>query len=151
MEAADRARAYKRLATILTGHSMAEEAVLYPALAAADEKAHSTKAYTEQSAAKLQIGLLEDLAPMNQDFLDKLEHVRGAVAHHVYEEEGTWYPELKRRLAQQVDARLTRRYAEEFARYMGNDPQRAGAPKAQWTQNSAVPDARGDGHSNPPP
>ena len=32
---------------------------------------------------------------MSQDYLDKLEHIRGAVAHHVYEEEGTWFLELK--------------------------------------------------------
>jgi len=61
----------------------------------AGEQAHSTKAYTEQSAAKVQMGLLEDLEPMSQEYLDKLEHIRGAVAHHVYEEEGTWFVELK--------------------------------------------------------
>ena len=38
----DRAAALKSLATLLMGHSIAEEAVLYPALAAAGEKARST-------------------------------------------------------------------------------------------------------------
>jgi hypothetical protein len=77
--------AQKTLATLLTGHSVAEEAALYPALAEGGETGHATMAYTEQAAAKLQMGLLEKLEPLSQDYMDKLEHIRGAVAHHVYE------------------------------------------------------------------
>ncbi|MEO7208865.1 MAG: hemerythrin domain-containing protein [Steroidobacteraceae bacterium] len=57
-EPASKVRTFKKLSTLLTGHSVAEEAALYPALAKTDEKAHATKAYAEQSAAKLQLGLL---------------------------------------------------------------------------------------------
>lgn len=32
--------------------------------------------------------VLTPYPPLSQDYLDKLEHIRGAVAHHVYEEEG---------------------------------------------------------------
>jgi hypothetical protein len=39
------------------------------------------------TAAKVQMALLEDVPPKSQAFLDKLEHIRGAVAHHLYEEE----------------------------------------------------------------
>ena len=116
-----RLKALKELATLLTGHSIAEEAALYPALAKAEEKGHATTAYTEQSAAKLQMGLLEDLPPMSQEFLDKLEHIRGAVAHHVYEEEGNWFLDLKSKLPAADQAKLTARYDEQFARYMGAD------------------------------
>jgi hemerythrin superfamily protein len=111
--------AQKKLAALLTGHAVAEEAVLYPALSQGDETAHATKAYTEQSAAKLQMGLLERLTPLGQDYLDKLEHIRGAVAHHMYEEEGNWFLDIKEKLPQGDQRRLTDRYAEEFARYMG--------------------------------
>ena len=120
-DAASRTKALKELGIILTGHSIAEEAALYPALAGADEKGHATKAYTEQSAAKLQMGLLEDLPPMSRDFVDKLEHIRGAVAHHVYEEEGTWFLELKSKLPAAAQAKLKERYEEQFYRYMGPD------------------------------
>lgn len=119
--AAPRLEALKILATILTGHSIAEEAALYPALAKAHEKGHATMAYTEQSAAKLQMGLLEDLPPMSQEFMDKLEHIEGAVAHHVYEEESTWFMDLKSKLAAADQAKLTARYEEQFSRYMGKD------------------------------
>jgi hemerythrin superfamily protein len=116
-----RLAALKELGVILTGHSNAEEASLYPALARVDEKAHATMAYSEQAAAKLQMGLLENIAPMTQEFLDKLEHIRGAVAHHVYEEEGTWFLELKEKLAAPDQEKLTQRYQEEFDRYVGAD------------------------------
>ena len=43
---ASRIRTLKTLGMLLTGHSIAEEAALYPALAKADEKAHAVKAYT---------------------------------------------------------------------------------------------------------
>jgi hypothetical protein len=118
---AARLAAQKTLAVILTGHSNAEESVLYPALAGADEKSHATMAYAEQAAAKTQMGLLEKLPPMSQDYLDKLEHIRGAVAHHVYEEEGTWFIELKEKVPAPDQMQLSQRYAEEFDRYVGDE------------------------------
>lgn len=127
----------KRLATLLTGHSLAEEAVLYPAMALGDQKGHATEAYTEQSAAKMNLAALETLEPLSQDYLDKLEHVRNAVALHVYQEESTWFPELARQGNPALQARLTSRYLEEFTRYMGNDAGGAAAlrgtsPGAAW-------------------
>ena len=117
--AATRIAAQKKLGIILTGHSIAEESVIYPALTVVNEKGHATMAYTEQAAAKTQMALLENLAPMTQDYLDKLEHIRGAVAHHVYEEEGTWFLELKEKAPKSDQAKLTERYREEFERYAG--------------------------------
>ena len=38
------------MGTLLTGHSMAEEAVIYPALAQAGKQGHANTAYTEQVA-----------------------------------------------------------------------------------------------------
>jgi hemerythrin superfamily protein len=119
--AATRVAAQKKLGIILTGHSNAEESVIYPALTVVNEKGHAAMAYTEQAAAKTQMALLENLAPMSQDYLDKLEHIRGAVAHHVYEEEGTWFLELKEKAPAADQTKLTARYEEEFKRYVGTD------------------------------
>lgn len=119
-DASSRLAAQKRLASLLTGHSIAEEAVIYPALVKASEQSHSTKAYTEQSAAKVQMALLEDLDPMSQEYLDKLEHIRGAVAHHVYEEEGNWFVDLKTNLPPADQTKMTFRYRQEFSRYTGD-------------------------------
>lgn len=116
-----RRAAQKQLALVLTGHSLAEETVLYPAMALTDQKAHSGAAYTEQSAAKVQIAALDDMDPMSQDYLDKLEHLRAAIAHHVYEEESKWLPKLHETAAGNgKQAHLTQRFQEEFTRYMGS-------------------------------
>jgi hemerythrin superfamily protein len=119
-DAAARQAALKELALILTGHANAEEAVIYPALVYFGHKSHGTMGYTEQAGAKANMGELEYLDPMSQEFTDKLEHIRGAVAHHVYEEENDRFLDLKN-LSAADQARLTERYQEEFDRYMGTD------------------------------
>jgi len=110
--------AQKKLAALLTGHSIAEESVLYPALVGADEKSYATTAFTQQAAAKTEMALLEGLEPLSQEYMDKLEHIRGAVLHHVYEEENTWFFELQEKLPVPERARLGTRYLEEFNRYI---------------------------------
>jgi hemerythrin superfamily protein len=112
-----RRKAQQELALLLTGHSIAEEAAIYPALAADKQVGHAELAYQEQSAAKMEMGLLERLDPMSEDYLDKLEHIRGAVGHHVYSEEGTWFLELAESADAEEQARITTRYEEEFKRY----------------------------------
>jgi len=120
-----RVAAHKQLAILLTGHSNAEEAVIYPALAGVDEKRHAMSAYAEQAAAKVQMGLLESIPPMSQDFLDKLEHIRGAVAHHVYEEESKWFLELKKNVPSADQVKLAKRYLEEYTQYVRGNLQSA--------------------------
>lgn len=112
-----RLQALKQLAVVLTGHANAEEAVIYPALVHFDHKSHGMAGYAEQAGAKANMGELEYLDPMSSGFLDKLEHIRGAVAHHMYEEEGDRFLDL-RNLPASDQARLTARYMEEFDRYM---------------------------------
>jgi hypothetical protein len=146
VDSGSRVAAQKRLALLLTGHSIAEEAVLYPALVKAREEGHSTKAYQEQSAAKVQLGLLEDLPPMSQEYLDKLEHIRGAVAHHVYEEEGNWFLDLKQKLPAPDQVKLTFRYREEFLRYTQAQGDEAHSPASPSIDRLGVIGARTDHH-----
>lgn len=114
-----RRAAQAELAVLLSAHANAEEAVIYPALIHFGHKMHGTAGYTEQAGAKANLGELEYLDPLSQEYLDKLEHIRGAVAHHVYEEENDRFIDLtKLPAADQV--RLTQRYAEEFARFSGD-------------------------------
>jgi hypothetical protein len=127
-DAASRQTTLSELAILLSAHANAEEAVIYPALIHFDHKAHGMAGYTEQAGAKANLGELEYLDPLSQEFADKLEHIRGAVAHHVYEEENDRFLDLKK-LSATDQARLTARYAEEFARFSGEnasmDPDRA--------------------------
>ena len=48
--------------------------------------------------------------------MDKLDHVQGAVAYHVYKEENHRFLDLKK-LSVADQMRLTERYAQEFARF----------------------------------
>jgi hypothetical protein len=67
------------------------------------------------------MGLLEDLEPMSEEYLDKLEHIRGAVAHHVYEEEGNWFVDLRTKLSEADQTKITFRYQQEYSRYTNGD------------------------------
>jgi hemerythrin superfamily protein len=116
-----RQSAVRELATLLTGHANAEETVLYPALADAGGKSHATMAYEEQAMTKVQLAKLEKLDPMSEEWREKLEHIRGAVMHHVYQEEGTWFPELQQNVPANERTMLTRRFLEEFQRYAGTE------------------------------
>lgn len=120
-DAAGRAAAQKALGVILTGHSIAEEVAIYPAMAEEHQVGHAELAYQEQSAAKMELGLLERLDPNSEDYRDKLGHIRGAVEHHIYSEEGTWFLKLKEEASADEQAMITARYTEEFERYMGAD------------------------------
>lgn len=112
-----RTAAMKDLALVLNGHSLAEEIVLYPALAQAGEKVHAAHAYLEQTTAKNQMAELENIAPSKPEWLDKWQHIEGAVLTHMYEEESGWFLSLKEKGVQQDH--LTARYLEEFTRYVG--------------------------------
>ena len=115
--AADRTAAVRRLALVLNGHALAEEIVLYPAMATAGEKGSAGLAFAEQTTAKMQMAELERIAPAMPEWLDKVEQIRGAVLHHMYEEEDRWFIRLRKDYPDQ--AFLTRRYREEFKRYTG--------------------------------
>lgn len=117
-DASGRHAAVERLAVLLTAHANAEESVLYPELADAGHKAHATMAYEEQAMTKVQMAKLMKLDPMGREWAEKLEHIRGAVLHHMYEEEGTWLPKLQQDLPVGERGRISTRFLEEFDRYV---------------------------------
>ena len=120
-DAAARKAACKQLAVLLTGHAIAEENAVYPAMASGGEKGEAEMAYNEQAMVKMQMAALEKLDPMSQDYLDKLEHIRGAVAHHMYEEEGTWFPDLAATAPAADQQMIATHYREAFDRFVGED------------------------------
>lgn len=125
-----RLAAARHLAVILNGHAVAEELVLYPALAQTGEKLAAGHAYVEQTAAKLKMAELERIDPSAQPWLDKLEQIRSAVLHHMYEEEKGWFLDLKDKAQDQTY--LAKRFQEEFERYVGEGraPQAPAEPRA---------------------
>jgi hemerythrin superfamily protein len=118
--AEERSIAFQEFAVLLTGHALAEEGVLYPGLSEFSETGHADTGYAEQAMVKMQMAVLEKLDPLSQDFEDKLEHVKGALLHHMYEEESGWFLNLKKQASPDEQERMTVRYAEEFDRYVGD-------------------------------
>lgn len=132
-DAEDRRAAQKRLGVLLNGHAMAEEAVIYPALAQSGKQGHANTGYTEQAAAKMQLAALETLNPLSDDYLDKLGHLEGTVFTHVYQEESDWFLDMKQNAPAEAQARATKRYEEEYGRYMDGGPaisQRSGETRS---------------------
>ena len=142
-DAASRRAAQKELGVLLTGHANAEEAVLYPAMARMGEKGAATTSFTEQAGAKIALGEMEFMDPMSQEYLDKLEHVCGAVRHHMYEEESSRFLELKQKMPQLDQDQLTQRFREEFNRYAGHD--------LHWEDGSGMAAARAGMPASTPP
>lgn len=119
------AEALQALGALLNGHAMAEEAVVYPAMAAATGLLGADAAYAEQIGVKMQMAALEKLEPGSPAFREKLAQLEGAVIHHVFEEESQWLPDLARKASMADQARVTARYREEFERYMKGGEQAA--------------------------
>ena len=139
-----RQHAMKQLARLNTGHSIAEEVTLYPALVEHNGviggKVQATLAYEEQQMTKIQQAMLEQLDPMSAEWREKLEHIKSAVQQHVYEEENHRFAELAKALSPGEAARLARRYSEEFERYGGSGmSEEAEAPLQMAAQESGAP------------
>ena len=117
-EPAARTEALKQLALVLVAHAQAEEVVLYPALARAGETGDAGRAYGEQIAAKIHMADLDRMEATSDNWREKIEHLRTAVLHHIYEEENDWFLELRNQ-SEDDPAYLAARFREEFERYAG--------------------------------
>lgn len=134
-DADSRRHAMKELARLNTGHSIAEEVTIYPALiennGMVGGKVQAALAYEEQQMTKIEQAMLEKLDPMSEEWRTKLEHIRSAVQQHVFEEENHRFAELAEALSPSEAARLSRRYAEEFERYGAGDMSEEEPPPLQ--------------------
>jgi hemerythrin superfamily protein len=115
-----RNRIIDRLGYQLTAHSVAEENVLYPALATAGMVTESDKLYLDQAHAKVMNTQLEMLAKTSNSpdpaWLEKARALQTAVLQHAQQdEEANLYPKLQSSLDSQKNAALTALFAREFA------------------------------------
>ena len=118
--AAPSLEAVERLGINLTGHANAEEAVLYPDIADQSSKMHAGMAYEEHAMTKINLAKLKDLPPGSEEWHEKLDHIESAVAQHIYQEEGSWMPDLAKEMSPQEKATLLERYNTEYERYCGS-------------------------------
>jgi hypothetical protein len=117
----ERRHALQWLAALLTGHSLAEQAVLYPALSLECRRAHAAAAYADESNVKIELAALQTMTLSDADFHDKLERLSADLVFHIHEEESHWFPALVRCLDADMHAATTARFLAEFRRYMGVD------------------------------
>ncbi|AEG93257.1 hemerythrin domain-containing protein [Ramlibacter tataouinensis] len=103
----------------LTAHSVAEENVIYPALAMAGMTSESDKLYLDQAHAKVMNAQMEMATRANRegkDWMAPAKSLQAAVLKHAKEdEEGNIYPKLQQKLDAAMNKMLTADYQREFA------------------------------------
>jgi hemerythrin-like domain-containing protein len=113
----DRALLFQQLAAMLTAHSRAEEAEVYPAIASSGESDEVSHAREEHAEADDLLAGLKTMDPESTEFDETLEKLIEGVSHHIEEEESTALPALRKavssqRLDQLAEAFTARRGAE---------------------------------------
>jgi hemerythrin superfamily protein len=111
------------LTSLLTAHSRAEEAEVYPVArdeaGEADEVAHSQQEHAE---AEQLLARLAETDPQAPEFDEVLNDLVEAVTHHVEEEESTVLPGMRERLDDARRAELGKAFAASRAEHMGDQP-----------------------------
>ena len=110
---------FKMLATLLTGHSIAEEVALYPGIAMNGDTAGSDRLYMEQQHAKVMVAELDNMPKSGPNFMPRLTALESAIKAHVAEEEGDLYPKLMRQASADMNQKMSMDFRKEFSRYMG--------------------------------
>ena len=115
---AGRPAVMRKLAHQLTAHSVAEENVLYAAMAMNGMVSESDKLYLDQAHAKVMNHQLEMMAKMKdpKGWLDTAKAMQAAVLKHAKEdEEATLFPKLAQAMDASKNAMLTAAYRREFS------------------------------------
>jgi hemerythrin superfamily protein len=130
--------------TLITAHSRAEEAEVYPPAAeagAADDVEHSQEEHVEADEL---LSRLAGTDPTSPDFDDVLATVDESVRHHLGEEEETVLPKMRELLSATVLQALAEAFSRVRAEHLGDRP--ADITKAeleQQAENADVPRPRG--------
>src|SRR5215211_2876495 len=120
----DRAMLFQQLAAILTGHSRAEEAEVYPTLAKADAE-EAEHAREEHAEADDLLAKLKSLDPESAEFEEALTKLIEGVQHHIQEEETSALPALRAA----ADATKLDQLAEAFAARRGAELEAGPSPR----------------------
>jgi hemerythrin superfamily protein len=126
------------LTALLTAHSRAEEAEVYPVArdeaGEAEEVAHSQE---EHAQAEQLLTRLAGADPQSPTFDQVLTELVEAVTHHVEEEEATVLPGMRERLDDQRRAELGRAFAASREQHMGDRPGEASKEELQFQARNA--------------
>ncbi len=124
------------LTTLLTAHSRAEEAEVYPVAATEggnpDDVAHSQEEHIE---ADQLLARLAETDPDGPDFEQVLEELVEAITHHVGEEESTVLPHMRQSLSEQRLTELGQAFLRSRKEHLGDQPE--DITKAQLQQQAS--------------
>jgi hemerythrin superfamily protein len=111
------------LTTLLTAHSRAEEAEVYPVAAAeAGEKEEVSHSQQEHIEADQLLAKLASTDPTSPAFEQVLQNLVDAVSHHVEEEESKVLPGMRSNLSEQRRAELGEAFAASRKQHLGEQP-----------------------------
>jgi hemerythrin superfamily protein len=111
------------LVSLLTAHSRAEEAEVYPAArdeAGAQDKVEHSQA--EHAEADQLLQRLAECDPSSADFDATLEELVDAVTHHVEEEEAEVLPAMTAGLSEDRRSELAEAFLSSRAEHLGDTP-----------------------------
>lgn len=111
------------MVTLLTAHSRAEEAEVYPAAreaCGADEVKHSQEEHLEADQLAAEVASAD---PESEDFVTKLQALIDAVTHHMEEEESTVLPGMRDRMEADALSTLGEAFLSSRAEHLGDMPE----------------------------
>lgn len=121
--------------TLLTAHSRAEEAEVYPAATEAgiaDDVEHSQKEHLEADQLAADVAAAD---PTAADFVEKLTKLIDAVKHHIEEEESTVLPGMRAGLPGDRLTQLGEAFLSSRSDHLGDMP--SDITKAELEQQAA--------------
>lgn len=124
--ASDRPQLTNHLTMLLTAHSRAEEAEVYPVAAEAgdaDAVARNIDEHLELDRLLAELGSTE---PTSAAFDSLLDGLAQAVRHHIEEEESTLLRHLKQRLSEPRRQEVGGAFLAARARYLDQQPEESG-------------------------
>lgn len=111
------------LTTLLSAHSRAEEAEVYPVVAdeigAAEHVAHSQEEHVEADEL---LAKLAETDPDGAEFIPALEAVVKAVSHHIEEEEQTVLADMRDGLSEERRSELGEAFLASREKHLGEQP-----------------------------
>ncbi len=115
---------FEEIADSLAVHTTIEEKIFYPAAYAKDTEDVLEEALQEHLGVKRLIVDLMETSPDDSTFDAKLKVMQEQVEHHVKEEEGTLFPDVRKRLDEPNLEQLGSRMQGLFTREMKAGPSR---------------------------
>lgn len=129
------------LTTLLTAHSRAEEAEVYPvARTEAGETEEVAHSQSEHAEADQLLKRLASTDPHSKQFDEVFGKLVEAINHHVQEEESNVLPGMKERLSDQRRAELGTAFAASRKHHLGEQP-------GEMTRDELATQARNTGMS----